>query len=300
MKFFTKEVQIALVAILGIVILFFGMQFLKGLSLFSNKVQYKVSFADISGLSTSAPVYANGYKVGMVEKIDYDFEKPSDVVVTIGVDKNMKLPKDTKAEITSDLMGNVKLVLKLGNYAAGMLAVGDTFRGMQQQGLLSKAGDLMPQVEMLLPKLDSILSSVNALLADPALKNSLGNIETITSNLTTTTNELHILSASLNRQLPALVGKADGVMENTQTLTSNLSQLDVAATMQRVNATLDNVQQMTERLNSNDGTLGLLMRDPSLYRNLNATMQHADSLVIDLKQHPKRYVHFSVFGRKDK
>lgn len=300
MKFFTKEVQIALVAILGIVILFFGMQFLKGLSIFSNKAQYKVSFSDISGLSTSATVYANGYKVGMVEQIDYDYEKISDIVVTIGIDKNMKLPKDTQAEITSDMLGNVKLELKLGNYATGLLAEGDTFSGRQQQGLLSKAGDLMPQVEKLLPKLDSILASVNALLANPALKNSLGNIETITSNLTTTTNELHTLSASLNRQLPTLLGKADGVMENTQTLTSNLSQLDVAATMQRVNNTLDNVQQMTERLNSNEGTLGLLMRDQSLYRNLNATMQHADSLVIDLKKHPKRYVHFSVFGRKDK
>ena len=89
-------------------------------------------------------------------------------------------------------------------------------------------------------------------------------------------------------------------MANTNQLTQNLNNLDIAATMANVNSTLKNVEQMTAKLNSNEGTLGLLMRDPSLYSNLNATMMHADSLMIDLKQHPKRYVHFSVFGKKDK
>jgi phospholipid/cholesterol/gamma-HCH transport system substrate-binding protein len=96
------------------------------------------------------------------------------------------------------------------------------------------------------------------------------------------------------------MGKADGVMANADTLTRSLNDLDFATTMARVNQTLQNVEQLTARLNSNEGTLGLLMRDPGLYENLNATMMHADSLMIDLKSHPKRYVHFSVFGKKDK
>jgi phospholipid/cholesterol/gamma-HCH transport system substrate-binding protein len=89
-------------------------------------------------------------------------------------------------------------------------------------------------------------------------------------------------------------------MANADTLTHSLNQLDIAATMAKVDRTLQNVEQMTAKLNSKDGTLGLLMRDPELYNNLNATMAHADSLMIDLKAHPKRYVHFSVFGKKDK
>ena len=159
---------------------------------------------------------------------------------------------------------------------------------------------MLPEIERMLPKLDSILASVNALLADPALSHSLHNVEDITTGLTTTANELNRLTASLNKQVPGMLQKADGMLENTQQLTDNLNQLDLAKTMAGVNATLSNVEQMTAALNSREGTLGLLMRDPQLYLNLNATMSHADSLMMDLKQHPKRYVHFSLFGKKDK
>lgn len=302
MKVLTKEVRIALVAIVGIVVLFFGMKFLKGVTMFSNNYSYIVCFDDVSGMSVASPVYANGFKVGVVESVDYDYDSPGNILVKIGLNKDMRLPKGTRAEIASDLLGNVKVQLRLGSYEAGegMLAVGDTIFGGMQEGVMNKASNMLPAIEQLLPKLDSILASVNTLLKNPALGNSIDNFEVITTNLTTTTRQLHLLANSLNQQVPSLLGKADGVLDNTETLTRNFSQLDVASTLSKVNATLDNVEQMTARLNSNDGTLGLLMRDPSLYRNLNSTMSHADSLMIDFKQHPKRYVHFSVFGRKDK
>ena len=300
MKYFTKEVQIALVAIAGIVVLFFGMKFLKGMTLFSTDDSYFATFDNIGGLSASSPIYANGYRVGVVDNIIYDYEGKHSIVAVLGLDKQMRLPKGTTAEISKDLMGNVELDLILGDNPLDVMVPGDTLVGGLQKGMLGKAGEMVPQIEQMLPKLDSILASVNALLADPALSNSLHNIDQITSNLTTTTNELHRLTGSLNTQVPGLMQKADGVLSNTNTLTKNLSDLDIAMTMAKVNGTLQNVEQMTARLNSNEGTLGLLMRDPQLYQNLNATMSHADSLMIDLKQHPKRYVHFSVFGRKDK
>ena len=300
MKFFTKEVQIALVAIVGLVLLFFGMQFLKGLSMLSNGNTYIVKFSDVSGLSASSPVYVNGVKVGTVESIDYDYARPDQILASVGLDEQLSLPQGTTAEIASDLLGNVKLQLHLGDMAGSRLAAGDTIMGGMQSGLMSKAADMVPQIEKMLPKLDSILASVNALLADPALSHSLHNVEGITASLSTTAIELNGLAASLHRQLPSIMGKADGVMANADTLTRSLNDLDLAATMAKVNQTLQNVEQMTAKLNSNDGTLGLLMRDASLYNNLNATMMHADSLMIDLKSHPKRYVHFSVFGKKDK
>jgi len=300
MKFITKEVRIAFVAIVGIVVLFFGMQFLKGLNIFSSADKYYVKFGDVSGLSASCPVYANGYKVGVVEQIQYDYSHPDLIVAVVGLDPQLRIPHDTKAEIASDLLGNVKLELRLGKLSEGVLAVGDTIVGGVEQGVMAKAADMVPQIQLMLPKLDSILASVNALLQDPTLSHSLHNIEDITASLTATTAQLHQLSAGLNRSVPGLMTKADGVLDNTQTLTRNLSELDIAATLAGVNATLDNVQQMTAKLNSNDGTLGLLMRDQELYRNLNSTMAHADSLMIDLKSHPKRYVHFSVFGKKDR
>ena len=300
MKFFTKEVQIALVAIFGLVILFFGMKFLKGLSIFSKGNTYVVVFDNVTGLSASSPVYVNGVKVGTVTSIDCDYTHPDKIVAAVGLDEQLTLPQGTRAEIVSDLLGNVKLELKLGDVTAARLAVGDTIVGGMQSGLMSKATGMVPQIEKMLPKLDSILASVNALLADPTLSRSLHNVEDITAGLTTTAGELNKLTVSLNRQLPAIMSKADGVMANADTLTHRLKTLDLAATMAKVDQTLRNVEQMTAKLNSNEGTLGLLMRDVELYNNLNSTMAHADSLMIDLKSHPKRYVHFSVFGKKDK
>ena len=299
MKKYSKEIQIAVVAILGVVVLYYGMQFLKGLTISSGN-NYYVRFTDISGLSSSCPVYANGYKVGVVEDIIYDFDNQENIVAVLGIDKEMRMSQGTTAAIVSDFLGNIKLELKMGDRAAGFLTPGDTIYGGLDQGALAKAAEIIPQVQSLMPKLDSILVSVNALLADPAIANSLHNIDQITGSLTTTSRELNRLTASLNQQMPQMLENADGMLANANSLTRNLNELDLAATMQKVDNTLRNVEQMTAKLNSKDGTLGLLMHDPELYNNLNATMMHADSLMIDLKQHPKRYVHFSVFGKKDK
>ena len=299
-KFFTKEVKIALTAIAGVVILFYGLKFLKGLTLFSTDDSYYIEFNDVSGLSSSSPVYANGFKVGVVTNIDYDYTHQKKIVAKMSLDNNMRLPRGSRAEIDSDLLGNIKINLVLGENPLDLLAEGDTIIGAERLGLMSKVGYMIPAIEAMLPKLDSILTSLNTLLADPALSNTLHNVEGMTSNLNSTSRELKTLSASLNREMPAMMQKTSGVLDNTQQLTSNLAAIDVAAMTASVNQTLANVHELTRKLNSDQGTLGLLMRDASLYNHLNQTVADADSLLIDLKSHPKRYVHFSIFGKKDK
>lgn len=300
MKYFTKEVKIAIVAIVGLVVLFLGMNFLKGLELFSSDNRYYISFRDISGLSSSCPIYADGYKVGVVRGIVYDYTQSKDIIVEADINKDMRIPKGSSAEIVSDLMGNVKVNLLLASNPRERVNPGETIVGGINNGAMGQMKDLIPVVQDMLPKLDSILASVNLLLQDPAIANSLHNVETVTGNLTVSTRRLNTLLGTLNSRMPGLLAKADGVMDNAQVVTSNLSKVDVEGTMSKVNATLDNVQAFTDQLNNNNGSLGLLMRDPNLYYNLNATVKSADSLLIDLKSHPKRYVHFSVFGRKDK
>lgn len=300
MKYFTKEVKIAIVAIVGLVVLFLGMNFLKGLELFSSDNRYYISFRDISGLSSSCPIYADGYKVGVVRGIVYDYTQSKDIIVEADINKDMRIPKGSSAEIVSDLMGNVKVNLLLASNPRERVNPGETIVGGINDGAMGQMKDLIPVVQDMLPKLDSILASVNLLLQDPAIANSLHNVEIVTGNLTVSTRRLNTLLGTLNSRMPGLLAKADGVMDNAQVVTSNLSKVDVEGTMSKVNATLDNVQAFTDQLNNNNGSLGLLMRDPNLYYNLNATVKSADSLLIDLKSHPKRYVHFSVFGRKDK
>ena len=300
MKYFTKEVKIALVAIAGVVVLFFGMNFLKGLNIFSSEDNYYVQFSDITGLSSSSPVYADGFKVGVVKDIIYDYSHTEGSKVLIGVDKQLRIPQGSSAEIVSDMLGNVKVNLLLANNPREKVAPGGLIKGMINDGAMGKLQDMVPAVEKMLPKLDSIMTSLNAILADPAIRQSLHNVQAITDNLTTSTAQLNTLMAGINKNVPGMMAKANNVLDNTETLTANLAAVDVASTMRQVDQTIANVQQLTAKLNSKEGSLGLLMNDTQLYDNLNSTMRNADSLVIDLRQHPKRYVHFSVFGRKDK
>lgn len=296
----TKEIKIALIAIVSIVLLFFGMNFLKGMSLFSNGDSYYITFKDISGLSSSSPIFANGYRVGVVRDVNFDYEHNGDVVVEFMVDDNLQIPRGSTAEIVSDLMGNVKMNLLLADNPREYVAKGDTIIGVINAGMLGKAKDMIPVIEKMLPKLDSILANVNMLLADPNIGRTLGNVQKTTENLTVTTQQLNALMASVNKDVPGLMGKASGLLDNANNLTANLAAVDVASTVEKVDQTLANVQQLTSKLNNNKGTLGLLMNDETLYNKLTTTVQSADTLLNNLREHPKRYVHFSLFGKKDK
>lgn len=300
MKKFSKEIKIALVAIVGIVILFFGLNFLKGLTMFSDDTDYYMEFTDISGLTASSAIYANGYQVGMVKSIDFDYTNQRPTRVLIGLNKNLVVPSDSYASIESDMMGNVKVNIALGHDVANPLPAGGVIKGQVAGGLMAQAANLVPVIQEMLPKLDSILTSVNTLLADPAIAATLHNTEATTASLKTSAQKLDLLLANVNRQLPTMMDNANKTMVNADQLTAKLAAVDVASTMQKVDQTIANVQAITDKINSDNGSLGLLMNDPSLYNNLNSTMTHADSLLINLREHPKRYVHFSLFGRKDK
>ncbi|PTL33076.1 MCE family protein [Prevotella sp. oral taxon 376] len=296
----TKEIKIAIVAILGVVILYSGMNFLKGKSLFSTDHAYYIKFRNISGLAESNPIYANGYQVGVVRSINYDYKGNDGVVVAFDVDNHLRIPKGSSASIESDLMGNVRMNLLLADNPRECVEPGDTIIGELNAGLMGRVSALVPVIGQMLPKLDSILVSVNTLLADPAIAQSLHHIRTTTDNLTTSTRELNTLMATLNSNVPGLVNKANGVLDNTTLLTANLAAVDIQKTMDEVNQTLANVKAITEKINSKEGSLGLLMNDSRLYYELTATVNSADSLLNNLREHPKRYVHFSLFGRKDK
>lgn len=304
----SKEVKIALMAIVAIVLLWIGLNFLKGINIFSSTNTYYVKFHNIQGLAVSNAVYANGYPVGIVRDIKYDYSRTDNVVVCIELDKSMNVPVGTTAELESELMGGVKMSLVLGLNPTQNLSVGDTINGGIHEGAMTKLEAMIPAVESLLPKLDSIMGNLNRLTADPALAEMLHNTAEITHNLKESTAALNTM---MHDEVPGLMAKANRIGSNLESVSDQLAQTDIKGTVDNANATLAGLRQTTDNLNqttnylsgklqSRDNTLGLFLNDRGVYDNLNGTLRHADSLMIDLKAHPKRYVHFSIFGKKDK
>ena len=308
MKFFTKEVKIALTAIVAAALLFFIINFFKGINLFSPTNHYVVRFDNVAGLTVSAPVYANGYPVGTVRSISYDYASRDRVMVDVELDDEMRIPAGTRAELASQMLGGVTMSLILGPNPADVLSPGDTVEGGVHQGAIEKLEAMMPVIETMVPKIDSILTNINRLTGDPALAATLQNAAALTADLRTTTRQLNTL---MENDVPQLTAHLNQIGANVETLSGNLAQVDVKGTVDNVNATLRDAQGFVQTMNSltqnldskmraDDNSLGLLLSDRQLYDNLNSTVRSADSLLIDLRQHPKRYVHFSLFGKKDK
>lgn len=303
-----KEIKIALTAIVALVLLFIGLNFLKGINVFKSTNTYYVKFKDVAGLAVSNPVYANGYPVGIVRTINYDYQRGENVVVAIELDDDMRVPAQTRAELETELMGGVKMLLVLGPNPAKNIEQGDTIQGGMHLGAMDKLNDMIPTVEKMLPKLDSIMDNLNRLTGDPALASTLHNAQAITDNLKESSIQLNSM---MRNDLPPMLANLKSASANANRLTANLAAIDVQTTINSVNATLTSAHNLANqlgdmstnldrKLKSKDNTLGLFLNDTNVYDNLNSTLRNADSLMIDLKAHPKRYVHFSVFGKKEK
>jgi len=308
MKYFTKEVKIALTAIVAIALLFVMINFLKGVNVFKSSNTYYIVFHDVVGLSVSNHVYANGYAVGIVREINYDYENTDRVVVAVELDEDMRVPVGTVAELETSLMGSIKMNLILGKNPLEVVEKGDTIQGDLHKGAMDEVAKFIPVVAEMLPKLDSILTNVNNLTGNPALVQILSNTAQITSELNATSRQLNVM---MQQDIPSLLTHLNATSQNLQKLSGNLAAVDVQKTMKEVDETVVQMQQFSNnlnnisqslntKLNSTDNSLGLLLNSRNFYDNLNNTVQHTDSLVTDLKNHPKRYVHFSVFGKKDK
>jgi phospholipid/cholesterol/gamma-HCH transport system substrate-binding protein len=296
MKFFTKEVKIALVTVVAILIVYFGIMFLKNVKLSSSKNIFYVEMSDVNGLSPQAEVLANGMNVGLVKSLTFDAQRQM-VIVAVDLNEGYQLPKGSTATLQKDMLGAPKMKLMLGGDPGQMLAAGDTIPGVPMADLMSSAADVVPSITALVPVLDSILVALNDLVRDPSIAASLRNVEYATNNLRTTTDQLNRL---LDRDMPRLMARVDAVGGNLEETTDRLSRVDFEGIAENANGAVGELRLFTNRLNEPNSTLGKLMNDASVYNHLDSTMLNASRLLEDLRQHPKRYVHFSIFGKKEK
>lgn len=298
MTLLNKEIRLALTAILAVGVIYLGIIFLKGLKIFSNDTAYYVEMSDISGLNEGDQVLANGMSIGYIKHITYN-EQVQTLNLELCIDKDFHITKGTTVFTSKEMLGSCKINLKLAPYSSGFLSPGDTLYGSNEPDIMSSVASLVPRIEGMIPKLDSILSNVNTLCADPALAASIHNIEGITSKLHSTTRQLNTI---MHSSVPTLLNRANNVCTNIETLTTTLNSTDIQGIAAKANGVLSDagvaVNHLNHSLTSRDNTLGILLNDNSVALHLDTTILNASALLRDLRENPKRYVHFSVFGKK--
>ena len=291
----SRELWVGILGIAAICIVYFLINFFKGVDIFNDNDKYKIEFANIGEITNSAPVYINGCKVGNVSSIDHDFNKSKTVFVTVSIDKGLKLPEGSYAEIHNKLMGGSTINLVLGE-GEGTITPGSTIEGILDAGTLGEVKKIVPQVEAMVPKVDSVLTSLNEILSNPAINKTINNIESITSLFTSTSEQINNL---VGNEFQDAADKLIKLEDELLKVSAQLNEIDFENMVGSLENSLNNIQQITTAFNSKEGTAGMLLKDTTLYCRLNDVCSTAINLLEDLKANPKRYVHFSVFGKKN-
>lgn len=293
-RFFTKEVIIGLCVAVAILILCFGIEFLKGINVFKPSNFYVAQYENVEGLEIAAPVLIDGYKVGQVREINFNYQNPGKIEVLMALNKELHLPVDSKAMIGSTLLSGSYIDIKLGQSSEMLPLGGEIMSGSTPDLMSSISNDVLPSVSAMVPKIDSLLVSVNNLVSDPALAVSIKNIETLTANLSATSQSLNSL---MKYQVPGILNNAGVAVTNLDTITANLTilsqelnRLPLNQTIENVNGLTANLVKFTGNLNNPNSTLGELTQDSELYDKLNRLTADIDSLIIDIKKNPKRYI----------
>lgn len=307
----SKEVKVGLLGLVGLVLLYYGFTFLKGSDLFTSTKNYKTTFKDVQGLSASNTVTYNGVVVGRVASVSPDYENDK-VDVVVSLNKDVKVTDKTQIILGDDgLIGGKLLVLKVA--AGNDLPAGSEIPSGVELGMLDAVTN---RLDPTLKNVDSLMLSLNRVVKD--FENSGQALKVLMASATQTTTGLNGIVASNSKNLNTVVGNAavltaqlNGVVKNLDaqlkpiltnfgSLSDSLSKVELASTVANLNKTVSEFQSVVKEINDGKGTIGKVMKDDSLYTNLNNVAASLDRLLVDFKEKPKRYVHFSLFGKKDK
>ena len=302
----SRELKTGIVAILAIAAFIWGFNFLKGSNLFDNSRVFYSEYNNVQGLTPSAPVTINGLRVGTIEDITFHPKKVGTLVVKFTIENKLQFSKNSIAQIYSPDFISGKSIKILTNYDGVKAVSGDTLKGKVEAGILGAINDqiapLQKKVESFLLSTDSLIQNVN----DVFDQNTKTNLKESIAKLNNTLSSFNTASKSLNKMLAA-DGKIDSVLINAITSSSNLAKLtdslnnaNLKATITKFESTLTNLNVILAKVESGEGSLGKFLNDKGLYDNLTGASKQMEELLRDLKLNPKRYVHFSLFGKKPK
>jgi len=307
MKKISNEVKIGITALIAILVFIWLFNFLKGKNIFSKTANYYVIYDKVGGLAESSPVEINGYKVGVVQSVSFLDPLSGRLLVELSVDKGFSLPVNTVAEITTaTLIAGMKIQFIYGN-GPGTYSSGDTIPGRLAVSVLSKIENeflpLKDKMSDLISSIDTVIGSINDVM-DPKFKSDLRSGMASLSNTARSIDESELKSTLENvnkftQMLAENSGKLTSTFSSLENIADTLAAADIYNSVNNLKSSLEKAATLMENLSNGQGTAGQLMTNDSLYTNLSNSLGSLNMLLQDLKTNPKRYVHFSVFGKKN-
>lgn len=306
----SKEFKVGLLAIVALVTLYFGFNFLKGIDLFTDSNNYYALYHNIDGLTVSNPVVINGLSVGRVSNIDILQEKGNIVAVEVNISSKIKLRKGTLARlVNTDFLGSKAIELMLSDTSDFYYADGDTLSSRVDEGitefLKQNAAPVADNIGTTITRINAILESFqgNSDKINATLEHIEGITGTLNKKLPAMQDKIIWLLDSLNKnsqELSDVMTSLKPILANVGQIADSLKTLELSKTLEKTQVTLDNLNANLASLKAGEGTMGKLMHDDSLYIYLSNTARDLDRLFVDLETNPGRYVHFSLFGKNDK
>ena len=302
-----KEVRIGIFAVAMLALLYWGINFLKGRDLFNRNLTYYAYYDNVSGIQVSSPIIIKGINVGRVSDIKFRPDMNNSIQITFDIKSTYRIPDNSVVRLfTNGIMGGKALEIELGD-STEFLADGATVRSESETDLFELAGSELDyfkqKLNQLISSLDSTLTAVNGLIADNS-----NNISGLIANLNQTVaafgsrrDDIEQVVANINSMTSALAantGKIDATLANLESISRELSEAEIKNTVKNLDTAVGELSRLLASANSDEGTVGLLFNDPKLYDSLTVASSRLASLLEDLQNNPKRYVHFSLFGRK--
>jgi len=306
---FTKEIKVGFLAVLGIMMSVFSYNYLKGINLFDKNRKFIVKYEKVDGLSVSNPVTMNGFKIGKVQKINFNSKNTRELLVDIIIDNDVIFPKTSLAELYETGLIGGKAIAIIPDYKNdSTIAIdGDYLKGVIKPGLTELVNQILPQVQLqieaVMKNAEIVLQNINTLFDDETkkeLKSSIEDFSNLTSSLSETSDEISKLIADNSENLTNSLSDFRSASNNIKSITDSLNSDDIKSITINLNSLVNDLNSITTSLKNSEGTAGKLINDKSIYDNLENATNQLNRLIEDIKLNPSRYINFSVFGKKNK
>ena len=306
---YSKEIKVGFLALVGVMMSVFSYNYLKGINLFEKNRRFTVKYEKVDGLSASNPVTLNGFKIGKVQKINFNPNNTRELLVDIIIENDVLFPKTSLAELYETGLIGGKAIAIIPDYKndSTFASDGDLLKGVIKPGLTELVNQILPQVQLqieaLIKNAEIVLGNINTLFDEETkqeLRSSIQDFSNLTKNLSETSDEISNLIVNNSENLTNTISELSKVSSNIRTISDSISEEEVLKITSNLNELVSNLNTITKSLKDSEGTAGQLINDKSIYKNLENATNELNILIEDIKLNPGRYINFSVFGKKNK